>query len=66
MGGTIIYIEVTVDIGATNNSFTLTGQLGDVMKESTRIALTCAKTFLAELQPNNDFFQKVFHLNLIF
>lgn len=31
----------------------MTGHLGDVMKESTRIAFTFAKSFLATHQPDN-------------
>jgi ATP-dependent Lon protease len=34
----------------------VTGQTGDVMKESTQIALTFAKNFLATHQPSNKFF----------
>ena len=42
MGGDIMFVEATVMPG--EGSFVLTGQLGDVMKESGRAALSCAKT----------------------
>ncbi len=32
---------------------TLTGKLGDVMKESCKIALTYAKSYLQQIDPNN-------------
>jgi ATP-dependent Lon protease len=37
----------------TTGSLTLTGKLGDVMKESCKIALTYAKSFLQHIDPNN-------------
>lgn len=36
-------------------SLEVTGQLGDVMKESARIAYTFARAFLMEQDPDNDF-----------
>lgn len=33
----------------------VTGQLGDVMKESAKIAYTFARSFLMKEQPDNDF-----------
>ena len=38
---------------ALAGSLTLTGKLGDVMKESCKIALTYAKSFLQQIDPNN-------------
>lgn len=38
---------------AATGSLTLTGKLGDVMKESCKIGLTYAKSFLQEIDPNN-------------
>jgi ATP-dependent Lon protease len=46
-GGDIMFVEVSVMNG--NNDLVLTGQLGDVMKESARAALTYAKTHADEL-----------------
>ena len=60
-GGSTLYIETTLskplkddDTGA----YTITGSLGDVMKESVSIAHTVAKNFLMEKQPDNAFLQK--------
>mmetsp|Transcript_19232 Transcript_19232/g.35950 ORF Transcript_19232/g.35950 Transcript_19232/m.35950 type:complete len:1074 (+) Transcript_19232:206-3427(+) len=64
MGGTALYIE-TQGIkrgldheGKRRGGGTLkaTGQLGDVMKESTQIAYTVARARLADVAPDNDFF----------
>ncbi len=38
---------------AATGSLTLTGKLGDVMKESCKIALTYAKSYLQHIDPNN-------------
>jgi len=58
MGGATLYIETTVDRlsgkGALNRT---TGQLGEVMKESTEIAYTLAKSFIEEVAPGNRFFE---------
>ncbi|CAF0941961.1 unnamed protein product [Rotaria sp. Silwood1] len=37
----------------STGSLTLTGKLGDIMKESCTIALTYAKSFLQQIDPNN-------------
>lgn len=60
MGGSTLYIETAIrsrKLGDKNTHGTLevTGHLGDVMKESARIALTVARNFLATLQPDNTF-----------
>ena len=47
VGGDIMFVEVSVMDGKDN--LVLTGQLGDVMKESARAALTYAKTHAEEL-----------------
>ncbi len=39
-GGDVLFVEANVDAGQGPGALTLTGQLGDVMKESARIALT--------------------------
>jgi Lon-like ATP-dependent protease len=39
--------------GASTGSLTLTGKLGDVMKESCKIALTYAKSYLQQIDPTN-------------
>ncbi|XP_042893867.1 lon protease homolog, mitochondrial-like [Penaeus japonicus] len=55
MGGSTLYIETTawpLD-GDKEGRFETTGHLGDVMKESTRIAYTYAKQFISEKFPDN-------------
>lgn len=58
MGGATLYIECVRIEGATENNANLkvTGQLGDVMKESTDIALSYARNYMKQLDPNNKFF----------
>jgi len=59
MGGDILYIEAaSVEAGEGKGSMRATGQLGDVMKESTTIAHTFARAFLAKIEPGNDYFAK--------
>lgn len=61
-GGSTLYIEsvkadpIVKDDGSP--SIELTGHLGDVMKESVRIALTVAKNYLAAVDPGNQFLHK--------
>ncbi|KAL5996387.1 hypothetical protein ACLOJK_026465 [Asimina triloba] len=57
MGGSTLYIETTqVEQGEGKGALHLTGQLGDVMKESAQIAHTVARGILMEKDPNNPFF----------
>ncbi|PIC52586.1 hypothetical protein B9Z55_002629 [Caenorhabditis nigoni] len=63
MGGSALYIETVlkrpVDVTSDKDgSIETTGNLGDVMKESVRTALTVAKGILAREQPDNKFFDK--------
>jgi ATP-dependent Lon protease len=55
-GGDIIYIEATTMKG--KGSLTLTGQLGDVMKESAHAALSYVRTRSKALKVSNDLFSK--------
>lgn len=55
-GGDIIYIEATTMKGKGN--ITLTGQLGDVMKESAHAALTYVRSKAKNLGINSDIFAK--------
>ena len=59
MGGSTLFIETTVTKPTTDKlkegSFEVTGHLGDVMKESTRIALTAARNFIKRTEPENTF-----------
>lgn len=70
MGGTPLYIETLLldKIAKTKNkrpNFYQTGQMGDVMKESTSIALTYAKNYMSQHHPDSDFFSKAsIHLHV--
>ncbi|XP_061635242.1 lon protease homolog, mitochondrial isoform X1 [Phyllopteryx taeniolatus] len=60
MGGSTLFIETSVrrpsvKDGKGEGSLELTGQLGDVMKESAKIASTFARAFLMQQEPENDF-----------
>jgi len=55
-GGDIIFVEATKMRG--EKGLTLTGQLGDVMKESAQAALTYVRSKSKELGVEEDFFQK--------
>ncbi|GAB2218668.1 hypothetical protein Droror1_Dr00001895 [Drosera rotundifolia] len=57
MGGSTLYIETSqVEPGEGKGGLSLTGQLGDVMKESAQIAHTVARAILREKDPANNFF----------
>ncbi|XP_039022307.1 lon protease homolog 1, mitochondrial-like [Hibiscus syriacus] len=57
MGGSTLYIETTViEQGEGKGALHLTGQLGDVMKESAQIGHTLARAILLEKEPDNPFF----------
>lgn len=43
------------DKESKDGSLEVTGQLGDVMKESAKIAYTFARSFLMQKDPTNDF-----------
>src|SRR5437660_4877404 len=55
-GGEVLFIEVSRMAGT--GSLTLTGQLGDVMKESARAALSWLRTHAKEYAIDPDFFTK--------
>lgn len=56
VGGDLLSIEVNIYEG--KGELTLTGQLGDVMQESARAALSFARAHREELGIANDFFEK--------
>ncbi len=61
MGGSTLYIESVLESALRDDSkpaFHRTGQMGDVMKESSTIAYTYAKSFVAHKFPENRFFEK--------
>ena len=59
VGGSTLYIESikTESIKKEDGSpsIELTGHLGDVMKESVKIALTVSKNYLSVVEPENTF-----------
>ena len=61
-GGDVLFIEATAMEG--DKGLVLTGQLGDVMKESARIALSYARSHAAELGIDPAAFQREFHLHV--
>jgi ATP-dependent Lon protease len=62
MGGEILFIEATHMPG--NGKLTLTGQLGDVMKESAQISLSLFRSRLAFAIPEFDFGKKDLHIHV--
>lgn len=54
-GGDVLFIEVTIMPG--EKSLVLTGQLGDIMKESAQIALSYLRSRAEALGINNDFYK---------
>jgi ATP-dependent Lon protease len=61
-GGDILFIEATAMDG--DKGLVLTGQLGDVMKESARIALSYVRAHREELGIPAEAFQREFHLHI--
>jgi ATP-dependent Lon protease len=61
-GGDVLFIEATAMEG--DKGLVLTGQLGDVMKESARIALSYARSHSDELGIDPAGFQREFHLHV--
>ncbi|HWC25634.1 MAG TPA: endopeptidase La [Solirubrobacteraceae bacterium] len=63
VGGDVLFIEANEMKG--KHSLTLTGQLGDVMKESARIALTYVRAHAADLGIDEDAFdEREFHVHV--
>ena len=56
-GGEILYVEASLSKGRGN--LTLTGQLGDVMKESAQAAVSYARAHARKLDIEEDFYQKL-------
>ncbi|KAM9244131.1 lon protease homolog, mitochondrial [Dugong dugon] len=62
MGGSTLFVETSLrrpqdkdGKGDKDGSLEVTGQLGEVMKESARIAYTFARAFLMQRDPTNDY-----------
>ncbi|XP_069784090.1 lon protease homolog, mitochondrial isoform X2 [Narcine bancroftii] len=69
MGGSTLFIETSLrrprDKENKDGSLEVTGQLGDVMKESAKIAYTFARAYLMQKDPTNDFLtQSHIHLHV--
>ncbi|WP_148613489.1 endopeptidase La [Nocardioides rubriscoriae] len=66
LGGDVLFIEASAhDTGdGGRGGLTLTGQLGDVMKESARIALTFVHAHAAELGVDPAFFDRAVHVHV--
>jgi ATP-dependent Lon protease len=62
VGGDVLFVEAT-SVGE-KGSLTLTGQLGDVMKESAQIALSYVRSHAAELGIDEDAANKGFHIHV--
>jgi len=58
MGGATLFIETVAVAPSEKAAMRCTGQMGDVMKESTEIAFAFARRKLREIDPANDFFDK--------
>ncbi|MDZ7642721.1 MAG: endopeptidase La [Desulfurivibrio sp.] len=56
-GGEVLYVEVSIMKGS--GKLTLTGQLGEVMKESAQAALSFCRARLQELQLTEDYFDGI-------
>ncbi|XP_068148631.1 lon protease homolog, mitochondrial isoform X1 [Drosophila tropicalis] len=70
MGGSSLYIETSKrhirrnkKPDAAPGTLNITGNLGDVMKESAQIALTVARNFIATIDPSNNFLEQE-HIHL--
>ncbi len=61
-GGDVLYIEVSVSDGEPG--LTLTGQLGDVMKESAQIALSYVRSHAVELGIDPSRLSRRFHVHV--
>jgi ATP-dependent Lon protease len=61
-GGDVLFIEATATEG--EKGLVLTGQLGDVMKESARIALSYVSAHADELGIDGDAFGREFHVHV--
>jgi ATP-dependent Lon protease len=64
-GGDVLFVEATAMPGKGKGGLTLTGQLGDVMKESARIALSYVRGHGAQLGiPDDAFDERDFHVHV--
>ena len=65
VGGDVLFVEATATPTSNGQgSLTLTGQLGDVMKESAQIALSYVRSHADELGIEQEAIEKVFHIHV--
>jgi ATP-dependent Lon protease len=62
LGGDVLFIEASAHDGTSG--LTLTGQLGDVMKESAQIALSFVRAHAADLGIDPTFFDRAIHVHV--
>src|SRR6188472_635801 len=62
LGGDVLFIEASAHEGPAG--LTMTGQLGDVMKESAQIALTFVRSHATELGVDPAFFDQAIHVHV--
>src|ERR687898_1526268 len=60
-GGDVLFVEAT---SAKGDKLVLTGQLGEVMKESAQIALSALRPRASELGVDEDAFERAFHVHV--
>jgi len=60
-GGDVLFVEATASKG---DRLVLTGQLGDVMKESAQIALSSLRSRALDLGIDEDAFEQAFHVHV--
>jgi ATP-dependent Lon protease len=63
-GGDVLFIEATRETDADKDGLTLTGQLGDVMKESAQIALSYVRSHADALGVDADRLRGRFHVHV--
>jgi ATP-dependent Lon protease len=64
-GGDVLFVEATATKGSEGQaSLILTGQLGDVMKESAQIALSYVRSHATDLGIDPDGADKAFHIHV--
>jgi ATP-dependent Lon protease len=64
-GGDVLFVEATSMAGSISEGLVLTGQLGDVMKESARIALSWVRAHAPELEiDDTELEDRSFHVHV--
>src|SRR6202022_369512 len=64
-GGDVLFVEATAtDNNGHGSTLILTGQLGDVMKESAQIALSYVRSHAAELNIDEAATERSFHIHV--